>query len=210
MKVFITGTDTNIGKTLISAWICMHTNYAYWKPIQAGILPQTDTEYIKKITQCKTYKESYVFNAALSPHLAAKFENTKINIDNIIPPQSSNIIIEGAGGVLVPITNNHYMLDLIKYLNANVILVARSNLGTINHTLLTINALKNIGINLLGIIMNGEKNLENKKAIEYYGKAKVLHEFPHINSLNMNDLSDIGNFLANESFSDPLKDIFSK
>lgn len=117
MRVFITGTDTNIGKTLISSWLCLHTNHTYFKPIQTGSLDETDSKIVSSISKCKTYKEIYLYKHPLSPHLAAYLENEIIDIKKINLPDSEKLIVEGAGGVLVPLNKNDYMIDLIEYLS---------------------------------------------------------------------------------------------
>lgn len=191
MKIFITGTDTNIGKTLISSWICLHSGYEYFKPIQAGNIEITDKKIVRKLSASKVHNENFIFKAALSPHLAAKLENKTINIEDIKLPTAENLLIEGAGGVLVPINENFLIIDLIKKLGLPVIIVASSKLGTINHTCLTIEALRNRKIPILGIIMNGPSYPANKAAIEYYGKIKVLAEFPELISITKEQLINI-------------------
>ena len=178
MKIFITGTGTNVGKTVISGWLLTHLkHYHYWKPIQSGTIKGSDIDFIKTVIS-NIFEPTYSFPESLSPHLAAKINNIKIDINHIIRsiPNKKNLIIEGAGGVFVPLNDDFMMIDLIKILNIPVIIVANSGLGTINHTCLTVEALKNRNIEILGIIMNGIKNEDNKKAIEYYGKVQVLDE----------------------------------
>ena len=177
MQIFITATDTNIGKTLVSTWLCLHFNMSYWKPIQSGINDITDTEFVKSFG-VKTFQELYRLTQPLSPHLAAHIDNKKIDLNKINIIQENNLIVEGAGGVLVPLNEQHTILDLIKRLNIPVIVIARSSLGTINHTCLTLEALRSKGVNVLGVITNGEENIENRLAIEYYGKVNVLQHIP--------------------------------
>jgi dethiobiotin synthetase len=191
MKIFITGTDTNVGKTLISSWIALHTGFSYFKPIQTGTRDGSDSLEVQKLSDTKIYPESYAYKEPLSPHLAAKLENDMIDIEKIILPEASNLIIEGAGGVLVPINDTYLMVDLIKKLGAPVILVARTTLGTINHTLLSLEALRSRNITILGVIMNGENNIQNSNAIEVYGRTSVLAKFPRLDSVSMNTLKGI-------------------
>ena len=191
MKIFITGTDTNVGKTLISSWIALHAGFSYFKPIQTGTRDGSDSFEVQKLSDTKIYPESYEYKEPLSPHLAAKLENDMIDIEKIILPEASNLIIEGAGGVLVPINDTHLMIDLIKKLGAPVILVARTTLGTINHTLLSLEALRSQNIPVLGVIMNGEKNPQNSNSIELYGRTSVLAEFPKLDSVSMNTLKSV-------------------
>jgi dethiobiotin synthetase len=191
MKIFIAGTDTNVVKTLISSWLCMHSGYDYFKPIQAGNLENTDKAFVSSLTNSKIYDESYIFKNPLSPHLASKLEKITIDTDNIKLPANDKLIIEGAGGVLVPINDNNMMIDVIQKFNLPVILVTRSTLGTINHTCLTLEALRARKIKVLGIIMNGTPNLSNKQAIELYGRSEVLAEFPKLETINRDILQNI-------------------
>ena len=191
MKIFITGTDTNVGKTLISSWIALHTGFSYFKPIQTGLNEGSDSLEVHKLSKAKTYLEVYAYKEPLSPHLAAKIENDMIDIEKIVLPEVSNLIIEGAGGVLVPINDSYLMIDLIKKLDAPVILIAPTTLGTINHTLLSLEALKSRNIMVLGVIMNGKQNPQNSNAIEFYGCTSVLAEFPKLESVSMNALKSI-------------------
>jgi dethiobiotin synthetase len=191
MKVFISGTDTNVGKTIISSWIAVHTGFSYFKPIQTGLNEGSDSCEVQKLSNAKIYPEVYTYPEPFSPHLAAQIENDTIDIGKIIAPDESNLIIEGAGGVLVPINDTYLMVDLIKKLEAPVILVSRTTLGTINHTLLSLEALRSRKIPVLGVIMNGEQNIENRKAIEFYGHTFVLAEFPKLEIVSNNTLKDV-------------------
>ncbi|AWD33113.1 ATP-dependent dethiobiotin synthetase BioD [Candidatus Fokinia solitaria] len=192
MKVFICGTDTDIGKTVISSWLTLHMDATYFKPIQTGISEgNTDSMTVKNLSQGKIHQEKFVYKKALSPHLAAKLENERIDIDKIILPQEENLIVEGAGGLLVPINDEYLMIDLIKKLNISVIIVTSAKLGTINHTLLCIEALRTRKIDILGVIMNGEDKNENMEAIEFYGKTQVIAQFPYLSKISYNTLKDI-------------------
>lgn len=189
--IFVTGTDTDVGKTVISSWLCLHGQYSYLKPIQTGSDLITDTDTAKKMTDAHTYQESFIYKEPVSPHLAASLENEEIDIGKIVLPKESRVIIEGAGGVLVPINKKDLMIDLIKKLAIPVIITARSSLGTINHTLLTIEALRTRDIPILGVIMNGDMNIENEKAIAYYGKVKILASLPVMPDLSKESLQAI-------------------
>lgn len=202
MKIFITGTDTDIGKTLISSWICLHFNFEYFKPIQSGCEDGTDSEKVKSLSGCVVHKESYIFKAPYSPHLASRMEGEIIDPTTIKLPDSKRLLIEGAGGILVPINDNFLVADLIKQLKTPTIVVSSSKLGTINHTLLTLEALRMRNIEILGVIMNGQLNQNNAKAIEFYGKTKVLAQVPQLDNLNDDSLYAT-------SPSSELKEIFS-
>ncbi len=191
MQLFITGTGTNIGKTLICSWLLAHTNYSYFKPIQTGNTGGTDSETIASLPKAKIYPEIYSFKLPVSPHLAALEENSYIDLAKITLPNNSDLIIEGAGGLLVPINDKYFIIDLIKHLNVPVILVASSELGTINHTLLSIAALRDRNIDILGVILSGAINPENCEAIKYYGKVEILMQFPLLLKPNYNALKNI-------------------
>lgn len=200
--IFITGTDTNIGKTIVSAALIQalreNENVIYWKPIQSGIEEDNDTETVRKLANCSANEildKGFRLEKPLSPHLSARLANVEITIQktlSFVENQSENKfwIVEGAGGILVPLNENELMIDLIKALNLPILIVSRSGLGTINHTLLTIEVLRNRGLEIRGVIMNGEPNLENKKAIEHFGKVSVLAEMPKFEKLDRDTLKN--------------------
>lgn len=190
MAIFITGTDTNVGKTLIATWLCLHTGAKYWKPIQSGSEEGTDTDFIKS-SGMETYPESYLLQNPLSPHTAAAMENITIDPEHIHLPADKRLIVEGAGGVLVPIKTNYLMTNLMVDLGLPVLVVARSTLGTINHTCLTLEALRSRNIAVLGIIMNGPYNPQNNQSVEEFGNTKVLASFPLLETFNSNALTEI-------------------
>ncbi|WP_085908369.1 dethiobiotin synthase [Kiloniella majae] len=182
--LFVTGTDTEVGKTFVSAALVESLRASYWKPVQTGPDLDHDTPEILRLTggaDRKTYPCSYSFPDPLSPHEAARRVRETIDLDKIeLPSISKNefLIVEGAGGALVPLNDQFMMTDLMVKVNLPVVIVARSGLGTINHTLLTIEALQRRGITLAGVIMNGPENKGNREAIEEYGKISVVAELP--------------------------------
>ncbi len=190
---FVTGTDTGIGKTIVSAsLICALRDVekiCYWKPIQTGIEKDNDTETVKNLanlTDEEIFDKGFRLEKPLSPHLSAKLANIEITVKKIlrfIETDENFWIVEGAGGVFVPLNENELMIDLMKALNLPVLIVARSSLGTINHTLLTIEALRKNNLKIFGVILNGELNKENRRAIEHFGKVKVLAEMPKFEKL---------------------------
>jgi dethiobiotin synthetase len=178
-SVFITGTDTGVGKTLVAAILMTGMeNACYWKPIQSG--PPEDTQTVRAMTGLaadRFFPETHRLKHPLSPHAAARQEGIRIDLDDFRPPaQADKLVVEGAGGIMVPINANHLMLDLIKKLALPVILVARSTLGTINHTLTSLDVLNRHGLEVIGVVMNGPKDRSNKDAIETYGKTRVILE----------------------------------
>jgi dethiobiotin synthase len=181
MNIFVTGTDTNAGKTTVSTWLCMHTKMNYWKPIQTG--NDSDSDVIAKFSpHTKIIAEACKLKAPLSPHDAAKLENMKVD-RNLFNKNLENTVIEGSGGALVPIAENFYMADLVKIYKAKALIVAKSKLGMINHLLMTAEVLRARGIDILGIIITG--NIENnlKCTIEEFSKLKVLAIISHNDNL---------------------------
>lgn len=178
-KIFVTGTDTGIGKTVVSSILVSGLGASYWKPIQAGRDPLTDTETVKQCTGLPGshfYKESYNLAEPMSPHAAAEIDGLNIKFDKIRIPEFStdHLVIEGAGGLIVPVNDHQYIIDLISFLDVPVLLVAKSGLGTLNHTLLSLEALRNRNISIFGIILVGDRHDSNEKAILTYGRPARL------------------------------------
>ncbi|TAH03784.1 MAG: dethiobiotin synthase [Sphingobacteriales bacterium] len=168
-KYFITGIGTNVGKTIASAILTEALQANYWKPVQAGDLQQTDTHKVQSLvsnSQSVFYPEIYRLNTPASPHAAAKIDGIEIDLAKFILPQTkNNLIIEGAGGLMVPLNSKDLVIDLIAKLNVEVILVSQNYLGSINHTLLSIALLKSRNIPVKGIIFNGETTPETESFI---------------------------------------------
>lgn len=189
-RFFITGTDTGIGKTVTSALLCAALNAIYWKPIQTGTREGTDRATVMQLAGLplqRTIPEAYCFAPPVSPHLAARLAGKRIDLHQIkmpkLPP-GGNLIAEGAGGVLVPVNGEQLMTDLMRHLKLPVLLVARSSLGTINHTLLSLAALRAARLDVRGVIMVGKPHKENRKAIEHYGDARVIGIIPPLRRLS--------------------------
>lgn len=168
MKIFITGIGTDVGKTIASAIVVEALEADYWKPIQAGDIDNSDSHKIQRyISNDKTviHNNSYKLNTPASPHYAAEVDGTKIELAKIIEPKTSNnLVIEGAGGVLVPLNDADSIVDLIQK-EYKTIVVSRHYLGSINHTLLTIEALKTRNISVAGIIFSGDENKSTEEII---------------------------------------------
>ncbi len=188
----ICGTDTDIGKTLISAFFVRGLNSFYWKPIQSGIEPQTDSQTIERLSRVdkeKIINEAYVFTKPLSPHWAAEIDKKTVNFKLLkLPKINGSLIVETAGGLMVPITRNFLQIDQIKKWDLPVILVCKSSLGTLNHTLLSIEALQKRNINILGLVVNGEKHLDNPKTLVECSGLPIIAEFPYIQKLGSTNL----------------------
>jgi dethiobiotin synthetase len=187
--LFVTGIGTDVGKTVVSAILCEYFGFDYWKPIQTGKNLGTDNESLKSLVSTAgftTYPESYLLEQPLSPHAAAKFENETIKLNQIqFPASSSKLIIEGAGGLLVPINyDNETICDLIIQLKCPVVLVVKEYLGNINHTLLSIEHLKQREIPVFGIVYVGDELPETSEIIEKMTGVKTLFRVPLFSLLN--------------------------
>ena len=177
---FISGTDTNVGKTIVSAVLATKLEAHYFKPIQCGLnkMNLKDSEVVKSLSnKAKILNELYFLKKPLSPFVAAKLEKKKIDVNKILQfvknLKTKKLVIEGAGGLNVPINSNYLMSDLCQKLNTPLILVSRTKLGTINHTLMSLEVIKKKKINLMGIIFFGKKELETLETIRFFGK-KIL------------------------------------
>lgn len=199
--LFVTGTDTGVGKTVVSAALMIalrgDVSVRYWKPIQTGIEQDDDTATVARLAHCSA-AELLIAGVRLrhpvSPHLAARLNGVTIDL----PPledtfndasRSSRLVVEGAGGVLVPVNDIQLMTDLMARLDLPTVIVARSTLGTINHTLLTIEALRRRSLTIAGVVLVGPPNVDNHHAIEQYGDVRVLGDMPHFEALTPDSLS---------------------
>src|SRR5713101_8509763 len=196
-RVFVTGTDTNVGKTVLSALLCAAMDSFYWKPIQTGACDGTDRNTVLQLSQISPEKclpESYCFDPPVSPHLAAQQAGKEIELAKIcVPriPDSAALVVEGAGGVMVPITPTRLMTALIRQLNLPVLVASRSTLGTINHTLLSVAALRQARAVIVGVVMIGSENTDNQRAIEKYGDVPVVGMIPWLESLSRDSLLEV-------------------
>jgi dethiobiotin synthetase len=177
MKLFITGIGTDVGKTITSAIVTQALEADYWKPVQAGDLDNSDSHKIQRyICNEKTiiHENSYKLNTPASPHLAAAIDGITIDLKKIVEPKTKNhLVIEGAGGLLVPLNDNDTIIDLIKS-DYKIIVVSRHYLGSINHTLLSFEALKSRNLKVSGIIFSGDENKATEEIILNKTKAKFI------------------------------------
>lgn len=196
VRVFIAGTDTDVGKTVAAAALTLGLDGVYWKPIQCGTDPETDRASVRRWTELpedRFLEEVYTFQAPLSPHAAAALEGVDISLDRIVAtplPERRPLVIEGAGGLLVPLGGGAFVADLIAALKVPTIVVARTKLGTLNHTLLTISEIRRRGIPLLGVLLNGEENRGNHSAIEEIGGVRVLGRIGPLASITKSSLME--------------------
>lgn len=181
MRYFVTGIDTDIGKTVVSSILVQALSANYWKPIQSGDLENSDSIKVANLISKKVniYPESFRLTEPLSPHLSAKKDGVEISLKNIIPPSSTQLIIEGAGGVMVPIDEKGtYVTDILSFCDAEVILVTKNYLGSINHTLLSIHYLQSKNYKIKGIVVTGEKNIETESIITKNTEIPILFHVP--------------------------------
>jgi dethiobiotin synthetase len=184
-KYFITGIDTDSGKTIVSAILTEKLQADYWKPVQAG--SPTDSDTIRSLVSedIIIHPEGIKLKAPMSPHAAAALEKLSLEVEQFkIPQTSNNLVIEGAGGIMVPINDHEFVIDLAEYLEARVILVSRNYLGSINHTLLSIDYLKKNNYDVVGIIFNDAPNPETEKYILNHSKLPCLGRIEKLEAIN--------------------------
>jgi dethiobiotin synthase len=196
-RIFVTGTDTGIGKTLVSAVLVTGLGAEYWKPIQSGLEDISDTEWVHQKTGVPErffHRETYRLERPLSPHASALYAGIRIDLEAFKVPDagtSRHLIIEGVGGIMVPLNERHFVLDLMKKLKVPVLLVASSELGTINHTLLSLEQLRRHHLDVFGVVMNGPANPSNRRAIEDYGKVTVCAEIEPLPNIDRETLLSV-------------------
>jgi dethiobiotin synthase len=185
---FVTGTDTDVGKTVVSAWLVGRLGASYWKPVQAGNHPETDSEIVRRLSGAPPERiliEAYVLAEPIAPHEAARRAGTTIDVAKLVPPACDGpLVVEGAGGLLVPLDEKASVIDLASELHLPIVLVARSTIGTINHTLLSIEAIRRRGLPLAGVVVNGPETPHNRAAIERYGKVEIIAEIPWLDQIS--------------------------
>ena len=180
--LIVTGTDTGIGKTVFSAGLAGALGAHYWKPIQAGVDPEGDKESVAALSGLPAshiLPEAYRLATPASPHLAARIDGVEISLDRLALPQVDGpLVVEGAGGLMVPISESLLMIDLFAHWRQPVILCARTGLGTINHSLLSIEALRARGVPIAGIAFIGDPHAENERIVPLLGDVPVLGRLP--------------------------------
>jgi dethiobiotin synthetase len=191
-RIFITGIGTNIGKTVVSAIVTEYLNADYWKPIQSGDLMDSDTMKVKALVSNNKsvfHPEKHRLSQPLSPHAAAKRDGVAIKLEDFTLPETENhLVIEGAGGLMVPLNNEILIADLIQHLDVSVLLVSQNYLGSINHTLLTIKELKRRNIKIIGIVINGESNHETEAFIMQYSNLPIIFRINNESSIDQNTI----------------------
>lgn len=198
-KIVIAGTDTNIGKTICSALLMSVLKGTYFKPIQSGSKEDNDTNTVKQLSELGDehfLREKYLLKEPLSPHLAAEIDGVVIDRRNLLLPSEFDfepLIIELAGGLMVPVNRNTLFVDIVKDWNAKVILCARTGLGTINHILLSIESLKTRNIEIAGIVFIGEENADNIKTTLAFSNTRFLGYIPILKEINNETLVETFN-----------------
>jgi dethiobiotin synthetase len=194
---FVTGTDTNVGKTVLSALLVAALDGMYWKPVQTGMVEGMDRESVRAwagVPEERFAPERYCFDPPVSPHLASRLSGIRIALDAFDLPEDREglpWIVEGAGGVMVPLNEHDLMRDLMRRIGLPVVVAARTSLGTINHTLLTLEALRAAQLEVRGVVLNGDENLENRRSIEQYGKVRVIGHIPALARIHRDTLLEV-------------------
>jgi malonyl-CoA O-methyltransferase len=187
--VFVTGTDTGVGKTVAAACFARAWQAGYWKPVQTGAAAGDDdtatVTALAGLPPARVFAPVHMLRAPLSPHAAAELEDVRITLDGIVPPRTAHpLVVEGAGGVLVPLNERDLMIDLMARLALPILLVARGTLGTINHTLLSLAALRSRGLPVAAVVLSGPANAGNRSAIQHFGQVRILAELPPVDPLD--------------------------
>lgn len=199
---FITGTDTGIGKTFISSLLMIKYRGTYWKSIQSGLLKESDTEYVKRITGLASshfIEEAYKLTEPRSPHESAMLDSISIDIGLLTQlPKIKNqpLIVEGAGGLMVPITPEYMMIDLIADLGIPAILVIRGVLGTLNHTLMSLEVMRYRGIKIHSVIINGHIQFDNYNSLKNISKVENIVHIPFVSDYSKSNLMSIADNLT--------------
>ena len=200
MRIFVTSIDTNVGKTVCSSILCAGLGYDYWKPVQCGDLDFSDSMKVKSYSPLtKVHAESFQLNAPISPHEAAKLENMDISINDFKLPKSEEIIIEGAGGVMVPLNyKGNMIVELASMFKAKVIIVFKNYLGSINHTLLTIDKVKSVGLDILGLLVVGDEVTSSERIIEDATQMNIIARIPIVDRVNQKWVKEQGHKVKNK------------
>ncbi len=193
---FITGIGTGVGKTVVSAYLQLALGADYWKPVQAGDLDFSDTDRVQSYTglpAARYHPERYRLHTPASPHYAARQDGVEIRLSDFELPDSGGrpLLVEGAGGLMVPLNETDCMIDLVSYLRLPVILVSRHYLGSINHTLCSLEVLRHRGMQVAGLIFSGGQNEESARIIRKMGRVPVLASLPELAEVTPESLREV-------------------
>lgn len=193
--IIVSGTDTNVGKTVLAALLTLALDASYWKPIQSGLAGKTDTELVREWTglpPARFRAEAYRLQAPRSPHHAAALEGVRIDPARLtLPADRGPLVVEGAGGLLVPLNDAMLEIDLFRQWGVPIVLAARSGLGTINHTLLSIEAIGSRGLPLKGVVFLGEPDRDNEAAVSRFSGAPILGRVPRLERIDAAALREV-------------------
>jgi dethiobiotin synthetase len=203
MKIIVAGIGTEVGKTIVSSIFCQAFSLDYWKPLQSGSKEDNDAEKVRELISAKIeiFPNAYCFKEPLSPDQAAKLEGISIDPSKINIPESQHLLIEPAGGLMVPLTEDGFLFsDLLKIWNIPIVLVSRFYLGSINHTLLSIEYLKSHNLSLAGIVFTDDINEESEKIIRLKAPTTHFHHIPWSKEINTDFIESEAERLRKSSF----------
>lgn len=208
--IFVTGIGTGVGKTLVAAVLTEYLHADYWKPVQAGDIENSDSNTVRKLISGKKsviHPERYLFSLAASPHKAARFAGVHLSPEDFTLPETDNLlIIEGAGGLMVPLSESLLMIDLIRYFEAGALLVVRNYLGCINHSLLSYEMLRTTGIPLTGIVINGDMDHDTYDILRSYIPVAIpfwhVPEIPRPSRKTVTEIAGCFNGILNRTTHD--------
>jgi dethiobiotin synthetase len=187
VRIVVTGTDTGIGKTVFAAGLTRLLDATYWKPVQAGLGEETDTMVVRRMSGLppeRTLPEAWRLTSPVSPHWAAERDGVTIDPSALVLPSIARpLVIEGAGGLMVPLTRRMLYIDVLARWAAPVVLCARTTLGTLNHTLLSLEALQRRGIPILGVALIGDAHPDNERTLGEFGRVPLLGRLPFLDPL---------------------------
>ncbi len=192
-QIVVCGTDTDVGKTVVSAWLVQGLNAHYWKPVQSGLEDGGDRGRVQSLLNLPPHRmlpEAYAFQQPVSPHWAAELDGILLNPDDLVVPHcTAPLVVETAGGLMVPLTRRWLQIDQLQRWDRPIVLVARSGLGTLNHTLLSLEALNRRQLTVLGLILNGPAHADNPGTLEQFGGVPVLAHLPALSPLTAESLA---------------------
>jgi dethiobiotin synthetase len=187
VRIIVTGTDTGIGKTVFAAGLTRLLDGCYWKPVQAGLDGESDSAAVRRLYGLpadRVLPEAWMLTTPASPHLAAERDGVMIDPAQLSPPAATRpLVIEGAGGLMVPLTRKVLLIDVFAAWGAPVVLCARTALGTLNHTLLSLEALRRRGISVAGVALIGEPHPDNERTLAEFGGVPILGRLPRLDPL---------------------------
>ena len=187
LQIVVCGTDTDVGKTIVSSWLVQGLGAHYWKPVQSGLDGNGDRGRVRdllKLSDDRLLPEAYAFQQPVSPHWAAEIDGVELDPRTLtLPTVDGPLVVETAGGLMVPLTRRWMQIDQLQQWERPVVLVARSGLGTLNHTLLSLEALRKRQIRVLGLILNGPPHADNPTTLEQFGDVAVLGHLPPLQPL---------------------------